>query len=117
MMWGYFNGVYAMDPAWLEYWNWKYYMLEQMSLMKPPHVTEEARAFYYTYVSDQMRYIYSYIYPGQFQDYAVYQTHLQAYRESNPEGAKVFDKQEAYLEKQLFSDPNNKNKQTKVPQR
>jgi len=84
-----------------------------MGQMKPPHITEEVRMCYYTYISDQMQYMYNYIYSGQVQDYAVYQTHLQTYRESNPEGAKVFDKQEAYL----FSDPNNKNKQRKVPQR
>ena len=100
MMWGYFDGVYAMDPAWLEHWNLRYYILELMGQMKPPHITEEARTRYYTYISDQMQYMCNYLYSGQVQDYAVYQAHLQTYRESNPEGAKVYDKQETYL----FSD-------------
>mgnify|MGYP000899784328 CR=1 FL=1 len=72
MMWGYFDGVYAMDPAWLENWNLRYYIPEQMGEMKPAHITEEARMHYYTYISDQIQYMYKQIFSGQVQDYAVY---------------------------------------------
>lgn len=117
MMWGYYNGAPVMLPQWQEYWQFRWSVLEHLGQLRPPHVSEEARAAYYQYITDQLTYITNYIYGGFVNDYSVYEGHLKEYRASNPKGTEVMDKQEAWLEKQWSTDPNNKVKQTKVPSR
>ena len=106
-MWRSFDGVYDMNPKWLGYWDWTADFLVQLGSMRPPHITEEARKCFYKYIDDQRQYMLNYIYTGQVQDYTVFLEHLQAYRKSNPDGTKVFDKQEAYLEKLAQEGINN----------
>lgn len=55
-----------------------------------------------------MQYITNYIFSGEVNDYTVYQKHLRAYRESNSEGASMFDRQETHLEKQLLGKSKSK---------
>lgn len=68
--------------------------------MNPPHITEGQREGYFRYLADLYTYLGAYIYAGQHTHYSEYEATIASYRlTTNPEGAKIYDKQEAYYEK------------------
>jgi hypothetical protein len=105
---------YFMHPNWRIYWDWiAFHISNELYQMNPPHITETQRLEYYRYLNDYYAYLRDFIYAGQHTKYSEYEQTIAHYRTTNnPEGAKIFDKQEAYYEK-ITSGTTNAKKETR----